>query len=202
MTLTAGDAGARRDAMRGRLGIAPDTVCVGFFGKLIPKKDPELLLRMGAAMNAEEKRRTTFLFVGSGELEVKLRSMADACGLKALFAGFVNQKEIPDYYIATDIVMLPSRRMGETWGLVVNEALAAGCRVIVSNAVGCHAEFKSLPTVRVIPVGRVDVAIRKFRELVVDIRATVRLRSLPSVFTKEVVARQITSAVNRHSPIL
>ena len=202
MTLTDGEADARRVAMRGQLGLSPDTVCVGFFGKLIPKKDPELLLRMGAAMNAEEKRRTTFLFVGSGELEIKLCAMANACGLKALFAGFVNQKIIPDYYLATDIVMLPSRRMGETWGLVVNEALAAGCRVIVSDAVGCHAEFKALPTVRVIPVGSVDAAIRKFRELVVDIRATVRLRNLPSVFTKEVVSRQITSAVNRRGFII
>ncbi len=202
MTLAASEAGARRDAMRGRLDLATGTVCVGFFGKLIPKKDPELLLRMGAAMNAEEKQRTTFLFVGSGELEAKLRDLADACGLNCIFAGFVNQKEIPDYYLATDIVMLPSRRMGETWGLVVNEALAAGCRVIVTDAVGCHAEFETLPTVRVIPVGSVGAAICKFHELVMDIRATVRLRSLPSVFTKEVVARQIISAVNMHTPIL
>jgi glycosyltransferase involved in cell wall biosynthesis len=188
--------------MRVRLGLAPDTVCVGFFGKLIPKKDPELLLRMGAAMSSDEKRRTTFLFVGSGELEGKLRAMADACGLEALFAGFVNQKEIPGYYLATDIVMLPSRRMGETWGLVVNEALAAGCRVIVTDAVGCHAEFKTLRTVRVIPVGGVGQALKKCRELVADLKKSPRMCTLPSIFTKEVVARQIIAAANRCHPIL
>jgi len=30
-------------------------------------------------------------------------------------------------------MVLPSRRAGETWGLVVNEALQAGCAVIVSE---------------------------------------------------------------------
>jgi glycosyltransferase involved in cell wall biosynthesis len=43
--------------------------------------------------------------------------------------------------------------MGETWGLVVNEALQAGCNVVVSDAVGCSADFGGWPRVRVIPEG-------------------------------------------------
>jgi glycosyltransferase involved in cell wall biosynthesis len=41
-----------------------------------------------------------------------------------------------------DVMVLPSRRMGETWGLVANEAMQAGCGVIVSDAVGSGADFK------------------------------------------------------------
>ena len=48
-----------------------------------------------------------------------------------------------------DIMVLPSRRMGETWGLVANEAMQAGCGVIVSEAVGCSADFKSWERFRV-----------------------------------------------------
>jgi glycosyltransferase involved in cell wall biosynthesis len=48
-----------------------------------------------------------------------------------------------------DIMVLPSRRMGETWGLVANEAMQAGCGVIVSDAVGCSEDFKSWERFRV-----------------------------------------------------
>jgi len=45
--------------------------------------------------------------------------------------------------------VLPSRQMGETWGLVVNEALLAEKRVIVSRYVGCHKDFLTLPALRI-----------------------------------------------------
>jgi len=67
------------------------------------------------------------------------------------FAGFVNQSEMPAYYLAADILVLPSRRMGETWGLVVNEALQAGCGVLMTSAVGSSADFRNAERVRVIP---------------------------------------------------
>ena len=48
--------------------------------------------------------------------------------------------------------------MGETWGLVVNEALQAGCSVIVSDAVGCHADFKDWERVRVFSDGNTELS--------------------------------------------
>ena len=89
------------------------------------------------------------MIVGSGEMEAELRTNGQA----AIFTGFVNQSELADYYLAADIVVLPSRRMGETWGLVVNEALQAGCAVVVSDAVGCAEEFNTWERVRVFPAG-------------------------------------------------
>jgi glycosyltransferase involved in cell wall biosynthesis len=52
------------------------------------------------------------------------------------FAGFKNQSELPACYSAADALVLPSDG-GETWGLVVNEALACGVPAIVSDQVGC-----------------------------------------------------------------
>jgi glycosyltransferase involved in cell wall biosynthesis len=58
----------------------------------------------------------------------------------ASFAGFLNQTEIAKAYIAADVLVLPSGR-GETWGLVVNEAMACGLPAIVSDKVGCAPDL-------------------------------------------------------------
>ena len=86
--------------------------------------------------------------------------------MKAVFAGFVNQSAIRDFYAATDVMVLPSGYAGETWGLVVNEALQAGCAVVVSEAVGCSREFGEWERVRTIPVGEAAALARAVEELV------------------------------------
>ena len=48
---------------------------------------------------------------------------------------------MPIWYRVADVFCLPSRGPGETWGLAVNEALACGCRVIVSDRVGCAEDL-------------------------------------------------------------
>jgi len=58
----------------------------------------------------------------------------------ASFAGFLNQSELPAAYVAADVLVLPSDG-GETWGLVVNEAMACGLPAIISNAVGCAPDL-------------------------------------------------------------
>ncbi len=56
------------------------------------------------------------------------------------FTGFLNQSQIVDAYVASDVLALPSDA-GETWGLVVNEAMACGRPAIVSDLVGCAADL-------------------------------------------------------------
>lgn len=150
---------AQRDAARAEvrhgLGVRDDDLVVAFFGKLIPKKNPDLLFACLPHLPSELRKRLHLLFVGSGELQPLLSTLAsDALrhhGVRSTFTGFVNQSKLPPCYLASDIVALPSRRMGEAWGLVVNEALNAGCSVVVSEAVGCVSEFGDLPRARVIP---------------------------------------------------
>ena len=134
------------------LGIHPDSIVIGFFGKLIEKKNPRLILAALRLLPESDLPRITLLFVGSGVLEPILRCEAEKLesrGVKVIFTGFVNQSALPEYYAATHIMVLPSRRQGETWGLVVNEALQAGCSVAMSDAVGCSVEFGDLPHCRV-----------------------------------------------------
>jgi glycosyltransferase involved in cell wall biosynthesis len=140
-----------RDETRAKLGIASDEIMLLFAGKLIDKKNPALILTALALLPADLAKKIRVVYVGSGELEPVLRREAEKFPGQVQFAGFINQSEMPAYYLAADILALPSRRMGETWGLVVNEALAAGSGVIVSAAVGSSRDFGKSERVRVIP---------------------------------------------------
>ena len=159
---------AIRRSCRYELGIAESSTVIGFFGKLIPKKDPGLILKAISKMPEGLQKNLEVLFVGSGELESELHEQALPLknnGVPVRFAGFVNQSKIADFYAATDILVLPSRRMGETWGLVVNEALQAGCSVVVSDAAGCAVEFAQLPYVSVFQTENVEALGDSIREI-------------------------------------
>jgi len=82
------------------------------------------------------------LFIGDGEERASIEARAAALGIanSTSIAGFVNQRELPDWYAAADSLVLPSDSR-ETWGLVVNEAMAAGLPVIVSDAAGCSVDL-------------------------------------------------------------
>jgi glycosyltransferase involved in cell wall biosynthesis len=91
------------------------------------------------------------LWVGTGNLEAELRQRCqvyfDAEKEKSVnsprkgnepgasFTGFLNQAEIGKAYVAADSLVLSSAQ--ETWGLVVNEAMASGLPCVVSNGCGC-----------------------------------------------------------------
>ena len=132
-----------------------------FCGKFITKKRPMDLV--AAAQQLRKKGllpNLHLLFVGAGALGHELRRSchvvfdsdsatnplpnAPASHLKdhcpASFAGFLNQTEISQAYVVADCLVLPSD-YGETWGLVVNEALASGLPCLVSDACGCAEEL-------------------------------------------------------------
>lgn len=111
---------------------------VMFAGKLIPKKRPADVMSAVALLDSSLGCRV--VYVGSGELEQDLRQQAFSQGNGVIFAGFKNQSELPAVYAAADVLVLPSEG-GETWGLVVNEAMACGTPAIVSDACGCAPDL-------------------------------------------------------------
>lgn len=164
--LTASDKWERRRLWRRSMGISEDAWVVGFSGKLIEKKDPMLLLE---AVDRIRKNcsipNLAAVVVGTGPLLGAMRERASDRELPVTFTGFIDQSAIGDAYLGMDCLMLPSRRLGETWGLVVNEALHAGCAVVMSEAVGCAAEFGEWERVRVVPIGNADAAAQALIEL-------------------------------------
>lgn len=108
-----------------------------FVGKLIARKHPADLLHAAARLGGQT---VEVAFAGSGELEPELRQIAAKTSVRADFMGFVNQSELPAAYAAADLLVLPSNAQ-ETWGLVVNEAMACGVPAVVSDAVGCAPDL-------------------------------------------------------------
>src|SRR5262249_7874454 len=128
--LTAEGRARARDAFGAR---TDDFVCA-YVGKLEARKRVGDLLPALAALG-----RARLIVAGSGPLESALRAEADRLGVDVTWLGFVNQRDMARVYAAADCLALPSDR--ESWGLVVNEALATGLPVVVSDAVGCAPDL-------------------------------------------------------------
>lgn len=123
--------------LKKELGISPDDVLILFAGKLEEKKSPALLLK---AFLTLKKASAHLLFVGNGLLEQQLR--ATSAGYNNIhFMDFQNQLNMPVVYQACDIFCLPSKGPAETWGLAVNEAMACGKAILVSDKVGCAVDL-------------------------------------------------------------
>jgi glycosyltransferase involved in cell wall biosynthesis len=156
----------RRGEWRARWRIAPDSFCVLFCGKFIAKKRP--LDLVDAANSAAEiaGRPIHLLYAGDGELAQVLRDRLALPGAPpATVLGFVNQRELPTAYAAADCLVLPSD-YGETWGLVVNEALASGVPAIVSNRCGCAEDLAApLGAAHVYPSGDIAALARALGEV-------------------------------------
>ncbi|MEN0055211.1 MAG: glycosyltransferase family 4 protein, partial [Mucilaginibacter sp.] len=123
--------------IRTNLNIEPTDKIILFAGKLEEKKSPQLLLNAFLNLNMPD---THLLFVGNGALATSLKTAA-AQNSNIHFLTFQNQSVMPAIYQASNLFCLPSQGPGETWGLAVNEALAAGRPVLVSDKCGCAEDL-------------------------------------------------------------
>ena len=124
-------------ALAKSMGLEPDIPVILYASKLNARKHADQLL---AAYSQLDGRRPYLLFVGDGELLPTLKNMAEKDNLDNVrFLGFLNQSELPAFYALADIFVLPS--INETWGLVVNEAMNAGCAIVVTTEVGSGADL-------------------------------------------------------------
>ena len=70
------------------------------------------------------------------ELEAQAASISPGV---VRFAGFAHREQLAAYYALAEMLILPT--YSDTWGLVVNEAMACGLPVIVSDVAGCAADL-------------------------------------------------------------
>jgi len=132
---------AEAQRLRRGLGIGEKTKVVLFAAKLVPVKQPMLLL---AAFLRLKPRDTALVFVGDGSEKPFLEAAASkgeaAPGQNGIhFLPFANQSEMPSRYLLADIFVLPSR--ADSWGLAVNESMHMGVPALVSDRTGCQRDL-------------------------------------------------------------
>lgn len=124
---------SRAAEYRKQLNIAANEAVFLFAGKLEPKKAPDQLLQ--AFTEAGMPGRIHLVITGNGPLEGLLKEKYGR-HQQVHFLDFQNQASMPALYQMADVFVLPSIGPGETWGLAVNEAMANGKPVIVSDKCG------------------------------------------------------------------
>jgi glycosyltransferase involved in cell wall biosynthesis len=125
---------SRRTEIRSSWKVREPAVVFLFVGKFTPKKRPMDFVR-AIDQAARSGASIAGVMVGDGPLRIPCEAEAAQRNAPLYFAGFRNQSEIVSAYGAADCLILPSDG-GETWGLVVNEAMACGLPCIVSDHVG------------------------------------------------------------------
>jgi glycosyltransferase involved in cell wall biosynthesis len=122
---------------RCRLGIASERPVLLYAGKFEPKKRPVELMRIVQGL---DDLGAVLILVGGGELQSEVDAIAASDPERFRVLPFQNQSRMPIVYRLGDLCVLPSA-YGETWGIAVNEALACGRPVLVSDRVGCAADL-------------------------------------------------------------
>ncbi len=129
---SAAASGAKREAVRSKYGVQPGQVVIVTVAKLIRRKRVADIIEALAASS----QQAVLWVLGDGELRGSLRELGTKLlGNRVNWFGFTNQSQIPSILNAADLFVLASEE--ETWGLVVNEAMACGLPALVSDKVGC-----------------------------------------------------------------
>jgi glycosyltransferase involved in cell wall biosynthesis len=131
---------ADRAAYRESLGISSADVLALYVGRLVLSKGVRTLIRAFAEL-ASRHKHLQLAIVGSGDDEPQLRQLTNELRMadRVKFIGRVPNTRLPVIFQSSDIMVVPSEPTNEgaePWGLVVNEAMASGCALLVSDAVG------------------------------------------------------------------
>ncbi len=124
-----------REEARAELHLPQDATCIGWVARLVPVKDPKLMVE-AAAVYASRNPKTVLLVAGDGPEREVVERLAEARGVDAKFFGW--QSDLRRFYAACDVVALSSKNEGFPVALI--EAIAAG-RPVAATDVGGVADL-------------------------------------------------------------
>lgn len=111
-----------------------------FVGRLVPEKGIFDLLAAYARLESDLRSAVGLVFAGDGISREELTGRAkDINPGNICFPGFAQREELADLYALAEALVLPTH--SDTWGLVVNEAMACGLPVVVSDVAGCVSDL-------------------------------------------------------------
>lgn len=109
-------------------------VTILFLGRLVHRKGCQRLLEAVTLLKAQQVTGFSVLICGRGPLEASLKQYVEAHDLSSevTFSGFVSEADKPAYYATANIAVFPSSG-GESFGIVLLEAMAAGNAVVLGG---------------------------------------------------------------------
>jgi glycosyltransferase involved in cell wall biosynthesis len=126
----------KRVALSKQYGLAKQNFL--YIGRFSKEKNIFHLLRAYKKLKADND--WGLILVGDGPQSDKIINYIEQNDIRNVcIPGFQHQADIPKFLAVSDIFVLPST--SEPWGLVVNEAMAAGLPVLVSRKCGCHPDL-------------------------------------------------------------
>ena len=156
--------GEEKIALRKKLGLPVDKKIAIAVGRFIPLKRYDYLIREWKRVDEE----CCLLLIGGGEEFGKYQSIIQEQGVKnVIIESFHPSEELYEYYKASDVFIHPTSY--DVWGLVVNEAMAKGLPVIVSDT--CVAGLELIQEGEngyLFPMGQESIAIEKLLKVLSD----------------------------------
>ena len=139
-------------------------LCVG---RLVPEKGVFDLVHAYERLSAEVQRDVGLVFVGDGSARPQLEAFAAASPCRIRILGFLHREQLASVYALAEALVFPTH--SDTWGLVVNEAMACGLPILASEVAGCVADLvKNEWNGFVIPPGNLEKWTRAMRAIAVE----------------------------------
>lgn len=110
-----------------------------FSGRFTEVKNPFFAIDVVRGVAKKLGRTMSIAFIGAGSMEAQMREAAAVDGVEAHFLGFAQQDELPSRYAASRLLLFPT--LWDPWGVVANEACAAGVPVLVTPVAGAANEL-------------------------------------------------------------
>lgn len=122
---------------RGSRSRPKEKACLLSCLRLLPRKNVRGVLDMLVG----QAEHWSWMIAGDGPERPQIERRIKALGLESRvrLLGHVNYFQLPRLYAQADAYLQPS--LSEPWGLAVNEAMACGLPVVVSDRCGCHGDL-------------------------------------------------------------
>lgn len=128
----------KKELEKKKMGLSGKKIIL-FYGQLIERKGVDILIKAFGTV-IQYMTNVSLLIVGSGPMKENLENLSKKLRISEIyFIDDPGDKKISKYYSIADIFVLPSRE--EVWGLVVNEAMACGLPVVVSEFAGSSRDL-------------------------------------------------------------
>ncbi len=134
-----------------------------YVGRLEPRKGVEYLIRAMATVQRAVPG-AALVVVGDGQERAPLAALARDQGTVVHFAGRVSDEELPAYFQAADIMCSPALR-GESFGIVLLEAMACGTPVVATRIDGYAGLVGTSGAAHLVAPGDSDALARELVEL-------------------------------------